>query len=254
MGGVLQDKVAIVTGASRGIGAAIARQMAAQGARVVLTGRKQPSIEAAAAEINADYPGQAYGRVCHSGDTQQVIELVQWVRDEVGLPQILVNNAGTNPYFGPMLHLEWSAWDKTFEVNLKGYFEASRQVALGLIEAGQPGSIINVSSILGQDAAPLQGIYGMTKAAVISMTRTLAMEWGRQGIRVNAIAPGVIDTRLAAVLTGSPELMEAYNQRTALGRHGQPEEIAGAAVFLASDAASYLTGHTLNLDGGYAIG
>jgi NAD(P)-dependent dehydrogenase (short-subunit alcohol dehydrogenase family) len=254
MGGILQDKVAIVTGASRGIGAAIARQMAAEGACVVLTSRKQPSADAAAEAINQEFPGRAHGRACHSGDTQQIIDLVQWTRQEVGVPQILVNNAGTNPYFGPMLHLEWGAWDKTFEVNLKGYFEASRQVALALMEAKLGGSIINVSSILGQNAAPLQGIYGMTKAAVISMTQTLAMEWGRQNIRVNAIAPGVIDTRLAAVLTGSPELMEAYNQRTALGRHGQPEEIAGAAVFLASDAASYLTGHTLNLDGGYAVG
>jgi NAD(P)-dependent dehydrogenase (short-subunit alcohol dehydrogenase family) len=254
MTGRLQGQVAIITGASRGIGAAIARGFAAQGARVVITSRRIEPLQAAADAINADHPGAVTPIACHNGDVAQIAQMVARAHDEVGLPQILVNNAGTNPYFGPMIHTEWSAWEKTFEVNLKGYFEAARQVATRLIAARQPGAIINISSILGQDAAPLQGVYGMTKAAVISMTRTLAVEWGHHHIRVNAIAPGVIDTKLAAVLTGSPELMTHYNQRTALGRTGRPEELVGAALFLACDDSSYLTGHTLNVDGGYAIG
>lgn len=250
----LESRIAIVTGASRGIGQAIARAYAAEGATVVIASRRAPGIEAAADGINADFPGAVIPRVCHTGDTDAVASLVTWVRDELGVPDVLVNNAGTNPYFGPMLGTSWPAWDKTFEVNLKGAFEATRHVAQGLIEAGKPGSIINIASILGHTAAPLQGVYGMTKAAMMSMTRTLAKELGGYGIRVNAIAPGVVDTKLAAIMVETPEIMNVYNQRSALGRPAQPDEMAGTALWLASDESAYVTGQTIFVDGGYATG
>jgi NAD(P)-dependent dehydrogenase (short-subunit alcohol dehydrogenase family) len=152
-----------------------------------------------------------------------------------------------------MLSLTGSAWDKTFEVNTRGYFEVARNAAEGLIEAGLPGSIINITSIMGMRAAVFQGIYGMTKAAVISMTQTLAMELGSRNIRVNAIAPGLVETKFASILIDTPEIAARFNERSALGRVAQPPELAGAAVFLASDEASYVTGQTLAVDGGYTI-
>ena len=254
MAGRLEGKVAIVTGASRGIGAAIARAFAAEGAaRVIISSRKLAGLEAQAEAIHADYPDTVSPRTCHMGDEAQITALIDWVESEYGTPQILINNAGTNPYFGPMLGTTRAAWDKTFDVNLRGPFEAARQVSQRLIAKGLPGSIVNVTSILGQGASPLQGAYGMTKAALISMTRTLAMELGGYNIRVNAIAPGLIETKLSAALTGSPDVLKPFMDRTPLGRVGEPDELAGAAVFLASDESRYVTGHTLNVDGGYKI-
>jgi NAD(P)-dependent dehydrogenase (short-subunit alcohol dehydrogenase family) len=250
----LEGRIAIVTGGSRGIGKAIARSYAKEGAKVVIASRRAPGIEAAAAEINAEFPDAVVARTCHTGKVEEVEALVTWTRNEVGVPSVLVNNAGTNPYFGPMLGTSWAAWDKTFEVNLKGAFEATRHVAQGLIEAGQPGSIINIASILGHTASPLQGVYGMTKAAMMSMTRTLAKELGGYGIRVNAIAPGVVDTKLAAIMVDTPDIMNVYNDRSALGRPAQPDEMAGTAVWLASDDSTYVTGQTIFVDGGYASG
>lgn len=249
--GRLEGKVAIVTGASRGIGAAIARRFAEEGAKVAITARKQEALDAVAAAINADFPEAVHAHACHSGDPTQLAELVGWTEEWLGLPTVLVNNAATNPYFGPLLNASWGAWDKTFEVNLKGYFEASRQVAKRLLAVGSPGSIVSITSILGQGPAPLQGIYGMTKAAVISMTKTFAVELGEANIRFNAIAPGLVDTRLAAAITSSDDLTRTFTDRTALKRVARPEEIAGAAVFLASDEASYVTGQVLAVDAGY---
>jgi len=247
----LSGKLVWVSGGSRGIGQGIALACAEAGARVVVTSRQQQACEEVAAAIEAVRPGAAIARACHAGEPEAIADLVQWLEDHHGIPDVLVNNAATNPYFGPLLNTPPSMWDKTFEVNVRGYFEATRQVVTRLLAANRPGVVINVASIQGHRGAPLQGVYGMTKAAVISMTRTLAVELGRAGIRVNAIAPGLVDTRFASALTSSPELARMYTDRAALGRYARPEEIAGLAVYLASDEAAYVTGQVFTIDGGY---
>jgi NAD(P)-dependent dehydrogenase (short-subunit alcohol dehydrogenase family) len=186
------------------------------------------------------------------GRPEDCAALVARAVERFGKVDVLVNCAGTNPYFGPMIAIDEGAYLKTFEVNLRGAVEATRALAQHLIDRKAGGAIVNIASIAGLRAAPMQGVYGMTKAAMISMTQTLAFELGSSGIRVNAIAPGLIETRLAAAITSSPSLVERVNQRTALGRVGKPEEIAGAALFLASDAASFVTGQTLAVDGGFS--
>jgi short-subunit dehydrogenase len=246
----LEGKIAIVTGGSRGIGLAIARGFVDAGARVVIAARKADGVNAAAAELEAARPGSALAVVAHTGKEEDCKRLVASAVARFGKVDILVNNAATNPHFGPTLDIDMGAWDKTFEVNLKGYFWMMREVALHLRGRGAPGSLINLASVAGLRSTPLQGVYAATKAAVISLTKTLAYELGASGIRVNAIAPGFVDTRLAAAIMQSEELVAKINDRTGLHRHAQPEEMAGAAVYLASDASSYMTGHTMVVDGG----
>lgn len=249
----LKEKVAIVSGGSRGIGACIARSFAREGAKVVITSRKQEALDETAASINEAYPGRVIPKACHIGHLDQIESFMKWVSEEVGQPTILVNNAATNPYFGPMLGISEGAWDKTFDVNLRGYFEMTRSVAQALLDSQTPGSIINVSSVAGIKAAPFQGVYGMTKAAILSMTKTLSLELGEAGIRVNAVAPGLVDTKLASAIVSSDEMTEMFTQRTALKRYAQPEELAEIFVYLASDEASYVTGQTFCVDGGFTI-
>jgi NAD(P)-dependent dehydrogenase (short-subunit alcohol dehydrogenase family) len=248
----LEGKVAIVTGASRGIGEAIARAFADAGASVVLSARKVESLQAVADSIK-EAGGRALALACHAGQPEQLRALVEGAVAHFGRVDVLVNNAATNPYFGPLLGVDDGAYAKTFEVNLKGYFEASRLVANHLVGRGAPGSVINVTSIAGLGAAPMQGVYAMTKAAVISMTKTLAYELGANNVRVNAIAPGLVKTRFASALIDNPDIVSRVLSHTPLGRYASPEEIAGAALFLASDAASFVTGHTLVVDGGATL-
>jgi len=242
----LEDRVAIVTGASRGIGAAIARSFVRAGAKVVLASRKIESLQQLAEELGPS----AHPFAAHTGKEADCTALIREAVRRFGKADVLVNNAGTNPYFGPLLEVENAAWDKTFEVNLKGYFWTARDLARHLVDRGAPGAIVNVASVLGLKASPLQGVYGMTKAAVISLTRTLAAELGGARIRVNAIAPGLVDTRLASALVKDEAISKVWLDRTPLGRVAQPEEIAGAALYLASDASSYVTGEVLVVDGG----
>ncbi|MEJ7730635.1 MAG: glucose 1-dehydrogenase [Polyangiaceae bacterium] len=249
----VEGKVALVTGGSRGIGESIARVLGQAGAKVAIAARKPEGLEAAVGRLAAAGV-TAMPIVCHTGKSEDVARMVSAVLDAHGKLDVLVNNAATNPYFGPMLGADDRAFDKTFEVNARGYLAVAREVTRHLVEKNLPGSLIFVSSVAGLGAAPLQGIYGMTKAAVISMTRTLAYELGASGVRVNAIAPGVVQTRFAAALTDNADIRERIVARTPLGRVAEPDEIAGAALYLASDAASYVTGHTLVVDGGYTIG
>jgi NAD(P)-dependent dehydrogenase (short-subunit alcohol dehydrogenase family) len=248
----LEGKVAIITGASRGIGEAIALAYAQSGAKVVLASRKIEGVEAVAAAVRAA-GGEALAVACHTGKTEQIRALLDAAIGAFGKVDILVNNAATNPHFGPMLTADDGAFAKTFEVNLKGYFDAARLVAEHLMSRKAPGSIVSVSSVAALGGAPLQGVYGMTKAAVISMTRTLAYELGSHNIRVNAIAPGLVRTRFASALIDNPDIASRVISRTPLGRVASPDEIAGGAVFLASDAASFVTGHTLVIDGGLTV-
>jgi NAD(P)-dependent dehydrogenase (short-subunit alcohol dehydrogenase family) len=252
MGERLQGKVAIVTGASRGIGAAIAAHMADEGAKVVLVSRKIEGLEGVAGEIRA-HGGEATPIACHVGHRDQREAMLESALKTYGQVDILVNNAATNPHFGPMLTIDEGAWDKTFEVNLKGYFGMIQLVAGHLQGRKAKGSIVNVASVVGMIAAPMQGVYAMTKSAVISMTKTLAMELGAAGIRVNAIAPGLIETRFAQVLVENQELRNGIVNRTAAGRVGQPRDISGGAVFLASDESDYVTGDVMVIDGGWTL-
>jgi NAD(P)-dependent dehydrogenase (short-subunit alcohol dehydrogenase family) len=245
----LTGKVAIVTGASRGIGEAIARCFVENGAKVVIASRKEDGVQAVATKLGE----AAIPIAAHTGKEEDCKALVAKAVAKLGKVDILVNNAGTNPYFGPMLDTEMPAWDKTFEVNLKGYFWMAREIARHLRGREAPGAIVNVASIVGMQAAPLQGVYGMTKAAVISMTKTLAYELGPSNIRVNAISPGMVDTRLASAIVSNDVLVGEINKRTALNRVAQPDEIAGAALYLASDASSFTTGEVLVVDGGLQI-
>lgn len=241
----LASKVVVITGASRGIGAAIARAAADAGATVVLASRKQDALDAVAAEIR-QAGGTALAVATHTGHPTEVDALFARAVDEFGAVDGLVNNAATNVYFGPMLGIEEPAWDKIFEINVKGYFNTIRAFA----RSASGGSVVNVASVSGMRAAPMQGVYGMTKAAVISMTQTLSAEIGPSGFRVNAIAPGLVETRFSQVLVEDDEMRDLFVGRTALGRHAQPVEMAGAAVFLLSDASSYMTGQVMVLDGG----
>jgi NAD(P)-dependent dehydrogenase (short-subunit alcohol dehydrogenase family) len=246
----LEGKVVLITGASRGIGEAIAHACAEAGAKVVLASRKLPGLEEVAHKIH-EAGGTALPIACHAGKREELEQLFARAVAELGQVDVLVNNAATNPFFGPLLDTPEPAIDKTIEVNLKGYlFAAQQYVAHVRSRAGESGSIVNIASVAGLGAAPMQGIYGMTKAAIVSMTRTLAFELGSSGIRVNAIAPGLVETRFASTIVHNPALRKLLVDRTPLGRHSYPVEIAAAAVYLASDAASFVTGHTMVVDGG----
>ena len=244
---MLKDKVIVITGASRGIGEAIARAAVDAGARVALASRKQADLDRVAGSLPAD---RAIALACHTGKAEDVEAMFARAVDKFGRVDGLVNNAATNPYFGPLIDTPDAAIDKTFEVNVKGYLYCARALVKHARTRGGGGAIVNIASIAGLRAAVMQGIYGATKAAVISMTQTLASELGGSGIRVNAIAPGLVETRFASALVNNPQILERVVSRTPLGRHAQPPELAGAAVYLLSDAASFTTGTTLVVDGG----
>jgi len=244
----LTGKVALVTGASRGIGSAIAEILAEHGAQVVLSSRKQADLDAEAERINALYPGHATAIAAHTGRAEELEQLVKATIERFSRIDILVNNAGTNPYFGPVIGAELSAWDKTFEVNLRGVFVLTKLVYEASMEA-HGGSIVNISSIGGLRPGLGLGVYNVTKAGLIMLTRQLARELGGK-VRVNAVAPGLVKTRFAEALWGNQEILDRVLASNPMGRIGVPDEVAAAVLFLASDAASYVNGEVLVVDGG----
>jgi NAD(P)-dependent dehydrogenase (short-subunit alcohol dehydrogenase family) len=246
----LTDRVALVTGASRGLGSAIAEGLAEHGARVVLSSRKQIDLDHEAERINARWGDRAVAIAAHAGREADLESLVDQTMERVGRIDILVNNAGTNPYFGTTLDADAAAWDKTFEVNLRGYFLLTKLVYRAWMEE-HGGAVVNIASTGGIRPSLGLGVYDVTKAGVIMLTRQLAREIGGR-VRVNCIAPGLFKTRFAEALWGNPEILDRVLASNPMGRIGDPSEIAGAAVFLVSDAASYVNGQVLVIDGGGA--
>jgi NAD(P)-dependent dehydrogenase (short-subunit alcohol dehydrogenase family) len=244
----LHGKTALVTGASRGIGAATAHLLAGYGAHVVVSSRKRESCEEVVAAIRAA-GGKASACAAHIGEIASIDALFAQLGSEGRVPDILVNNAATNPYFGPMLDMGLAAFDKTVEVNIRGYFYTSVTAARAMRERG--GAIVNVASVNGRRAAPGQGVYSLTKAAILSMTEAFAKELAQYKIRVNAVLPGLTDTKFAGALTQNPELLKQLLRAIPLGRVAQPGEIAPMIAFLCTPAASYITGASFVVDGGY---
>jgi NAD(P)-dependent dehydrogenase (short-subunit alcohol dehydrogenase family) len=245
----LSGRTALVSGASRGIGEAIARLLAAHGAHVVCTSRRREGCEAVAAAIR-DEGGSAEALAMHVGDPA-AIEAAFAALDAAGrIATVLVNNAAANPYFGPMLDMDLGSYEKTVEVNLRGYFWSTVQAARRMRGAGG-GAVVNIASVNARRAAPGQGIYSMTKAGIVNMTEGFAKELAGDGIRVNAVLPGLTETKFASAITSNDKLLATMMRLIPLGRVAQPGEIAPAVLFLCSPASSYVTGTTLTVDGGY---
>lgn len=246
----LSGKIALVTGASRGIGQAIAELLAQQGAHVIVSSRKQEGCQSVADSIvAAGYSAEAHA--CHIGDMAQIQTIIQHIRDTHGRLDILVNNAATNPYFGHILDTPVEAFDKTIDVNMRGYFYMS--VAAGKLMREQGGgAIVNTASINGLRPGAMQGIYSITKAAVISMTKSFALECAPHNIRVNALLPGLTKTKFAGALFHDGIYEEVVKQ-IPMKRHAEPQEMAGTVLYLVSDAASYVTGETVVVDGGMTL-
>ena len=245
----LSGKVAIVTGASRGIGEAIAVAYAQAGAKLVLASRKPDSLNAVAERINS-MGGEAIAVPTNTSDRAAIENLARQALDRFGGIDIVVNNAATNPHFAPLLTSEDSMWDKTIKVNLQGYFWLIQAAVPSMKERGG-GKVISVASIAGKQPLQHQALYGITKAGVIHMTASLGNELGADNIQVNAIAPGFIKTKFSSVLWQNEELANRQIAVTPAHRIADPEDIAGLAVFLASSAADFITGQTIVADGGY---
>lgn len=248
----LEGKVAVITGASRGIGRAIALQFAQAGAKVVVSSRKLENVQAVASEI-ASSGGEALAVEAHVGRSGDVETLVQTTMDAYGRLDITVNNAATNPHFGPLLTADEGQWDKILDTNAKGVFRVCKAVTPHM-EAQGAGKIINMASIAGLRPSPGMGVYGISKAAIIMLTQVLALELGPANIQVNAIAPGVIKTRFSQLLWQTPQISEMILAQLPLGRFGEPQDVAGLALYLASPASDYVTGGVFLVDGGMNVG
>ncbi|MEM0911913.1 MAG: SDR family oxidoreductase [Pseudomonadota bacterium] len=244
----LQGKVALVTGASRGIGESIARLLAAKGAHVIVSSRNLTSCEAVASSICSDgFDASAFA--CHVGEVAQITSVFEHIKKTHGRLDILVNNAAANPYFGHIIDTELGAFTKTVDVNIRGYFFMSCEAGKLMRKQGG-GVILNTASITGVSPGEYQGIYSITKAAVISMTKAFANECGSLNIRCNALLPGLTDTKFASTLTSDESTLKKILAQIPLGRVADPDEMAGTVLYLVSDASSYTTGATVIVDGG----
>ena len=247
----ISGRVALVTGASRGIGESIAKLLASAGAHVIVSSREIDGCQRVADEIT-EAGGSAEALACHIGEMEQIEACFKTIEEQHGKLDILVNNAAANPYFGHVLDTDLAAFQKTADVNIRGYFFMS---TLGgkLMKKNGGGSIINVASVNGVVPGDFQGIYSITKAAVISMTKTFAKECAPLGIRVNALLPGLTDTKFASALTSNDAILKQAMMHIPMKRVAMPDEMAGTVLYLASDASSYTTGTTINVDGGYLL-
>jgi NAD(P)-dependent dehydrogenase (short-subunit alcohol dehydrogenase family) len=247
----LTGKVALITGASRGIGEAVAHAYATAGAAVVLSSRKQEALDRVAAAIQAD-GGQALAVATHTGDGAGVEALVAQACNRFGGVDILVNNAATNPHFGPLLTSEESHWDKILDVNVKGYFRLVRACVPHMRERGG-GKVINLASVAGRAPLPNMGIYCVSKAAVLMLTEVLAVELAPDNIQVNAIAPGFVKTAFSRAIWDNPAIHDAVIERIPQRRIANVEELTGIALYLAAPASSFTTGATFTIDGGQLL-
>ncbi|WP_396586216.1 SDR family oxidoreductase [Bermanella sp. R86510] len=247
----LTGKVALVTGASRGIGESIAKLLAEQGAHVIVSSRKIDGCQVVVDQIKANgYSAEAIP--CHIGDLEQISSLFNSIKETHGKLDILINNAAANPYFGHILDTDLAAYQKTVDVNIRGYFFMCVEGGK-LMKANGGGSIVNVASVNGVIPGSLQGIYSITKASVISMTKAFAKECAQMNIRVNALLPGATDTKFAATLVKNPQILEKALEHIPMNRVAEPDEMAGTVLYLVSDASTYTTGACINVDGGYLI-
>ncbi len=246
----LDGKVALVTGASKGIGEAMARGLAEFGARVVVSSRKQDAVDAIAKSLTSDGL-EATSIAANMGNIEDIHNLVDKTVEAYGGLDIIINNAAVNPVFGPIQDTDERAFDKIIDVNLKGPFELCKK-AYPILKQRGGGSIIHISSIGGLRPEAGIGIYSVSKAAIINLTQAMAQDWGSDNIRVNAICPGLIKTKFSEALWNNDEILDRFLKHIPLGRAGSPDDIAGLAVFLASDAAAYCSGGAYLVDGGYA--
>jgi NAD(P)-dependent dehydrogenase (short-subunit alcohol dehydrogenase family) len=245
----LTGKVALVTGASRGIGESIAKLLAAYGAEVIVSSRKIDGCEQVAQAIR-DAGGKAEAVACHIGNMDDISNTFAHIKAKYGKLDILVNNAAANPYFGHILDTDLSAFNKTVDVNIRGYFFMSVEGGKMMKEQGG-GVILNTASVNGVTPGDMQGIYSISKAAVINMTKAFAKECGPLNIRVNALLPGLTDTKFASALTTNDKILKTALMTIPLGRVAHPDEMAGTVLYLVSDASSYTTGTTVTVDGGF---
>jgi NAD(P)-dependent dehydrogenase (short-subunit alcohol dehydrogenase family) len=248
----LTGKVALITGASRGIGQVIAAAFAASGAQVVLSSRKQEALDQVAQQIKAA-GGSVLPVAAHTGSVEEIMNVVEKATAEFGGIDIVVNNAATNPHFGPILTSEESHWEKILDVNVRGYFRVVKACAESMRSRGG-GKVINVASVAGFEPGAMMGIYSVSKAAVIMLTKVLAAEMAQDNIQVNAIAPGFIKTKFSSVLWQTPHIHDAVIKSVPQARMAEPEELTGIALYLASNASSYTTGAVFVVDGGQLVG
>jgi len=247
----LRGKVAIITGASKGIGAAMAHHLAAHGAKVVVSSRKQEAVDEVAAAIRAT-GNEATGIACHVGKPEQLKSLVDQTLEAYGSIDILINNAAINPVFGPLAEASGELFDKIMNVNVKACLLLANLCYPHLKKSGK-GSVINIASVEGLKPGMGLGVYSVSKAAVVMLTQNQAREWGTDGIRANVICPGLVQTKFSAALWQNEQFLQKIVGDIPAGRMAQPEEMVGLALFLASDASSYCTGSVFTADGGYLL-
>lgn len=253
----LSDRVAIVTGSTEGIGFAIAKRLAEDGAKVVVSSRKQDNVDRAVQELKAKYPNQIAGMVCHVGKNEDQTRIVDFTLERFGSIDILVSNVAVNPYFGSFLDMQESHWDKIFEVNVKAPFLLSQKVVSHMLKNKKPGdkgAIVYISSIAAYSGLSAIGAYSVSKTALLGLCKSMSMELAQEGVRVNLVAPGIIKTKFSGLFWEGGNQNEYFTSSTHLKRLGEPDEIGGIVSFLCGPDASYITGENIVVGGGYHCG